>query len=119
MGIFFGALLICGGLLMCSFIHELHIWFLTYSAVIGLGEGVLFMAVVEMIYSKSPTALRGFMMGFASGGMFLGISIFGPVLLALESWTDDLWNSIVRPISSSQKLILNAFRLIYTSNLQN
>jgi len=94
LGIFFGATLICGGLLMCSFIHELHIWFLTYSAVIGLGEGVLFMAVVEMIYSKSPTALRGFMMGFASGGMFLGISIFGPVLLALESWTDDLWNSI-------------------------
>merc|ERR1719499_2946844 len=77
-GILVGGLMISSGLLISSYIHQLYAWFFTYSIIIGLGEGITYMAVVEMVLWKGPSSLKSFMMGFTSGGMFIGLSVFAP-----------------------------------------
>ena len=90
----FGAFTMSFGLFVSSFIHEIYFWFFTYSIVLGIGFAVAYMSVVEMIYTLVPRESRSFAMGFSSGGMFIGYSIFAPLLLELES-SIGLWSAIV------------------------
>jgi len=92
-GMFLGGFCVSCGVLVSSFVHKIIFWFLTYSILIGVGEGILYMTVVEMVYSKGPPSLRSFVMGFTSGGMFIGLSIFAPLVLWFERITN-LWFSL-------------------------
>ena len=90
-----GGFCISCGVLVSSFVHKIFFWFLTYSILVGVGEGILYMSVVEMVYSKGPPSLRSFVMGFTSGGMFIGLSIFAPLVLWFERITS-LWFAMVK-----------------------
>ena len=76
---------------------------MSYSILTGFGSAFLFMAWVDVIFTKVPKEYKSMAMGMASGGLFAGYSIFAPVLLELDAQLG-LWAAIVpHPITSQTK----------------
>jgi len=89
-GILIGGFLLASGLILSSFLEIIHLWFLSYSFISGVGIAMTYMAAIEMIYTKIPPSIRSFIMGLATGGMFIGVSTFAPLIIELEKQFD-LW----------------------------
>merc|ERR1711977_98996 len=68
------------GLVSSGLASSLHIWIITHGVVTAVGMAFLFMAGLQLIYTRTPKEFRGLCVGLSFSGGGCGGALIPPLL---------------------------------------